>query len=374
LDTFEQLHQYALLYNLAANRLAHDRALEAEELDQLLYTKAPAVSRHLMWLVDDIGGASPRTQSPMLRQMSRWVLRTYSDLYLNPLTATAPWNDTWLSRHPDGWKVGGTVSTGMLAFLTNRYTWVSMRADPASQVEDLTVAVTAAQDSHSPCRVVLLAQDSDQIRDMIRISTPGVRKHILVTISPHAAPLFTLDDADFPASGVVRPLHAATMPVLMILIENTSAPGYDISHIHTTLEGERGIIVHPMPQSYGSTPPDITIPPPARQMQDRHHPLLRSSQTWCRAAHHYTPPPHACDQQEPVQGRISDRRSASDRLNPVLGLLGANPRALGPDIASHGGLSPTLLATIKQMSLLVLNTSVALYQRSEAYGKWRRKT
>jgi hypothetical protein len=327
-----------------------------------------------MWLVDDIAGARPRTQSPLLRQMSRWVLRTYSDLYLNPLTATAPWNDTWHSRHPDGWKVGGTVSTEPLTFLTNRYTWVSMRADLASKTKDVAMAITAAQDSRSPCRVVLLVHDSDQIRDMIRINTLGVRKHVLATIGPHASPSFTQDDADFPAAGVSRPLHAVAVPVLMIVIENTAAPGYDIAHIHTALEGERGITIHPLPHSYGSTPPDATTPRPATQMQDRHHPLLRSSQTWCRAAHHYIPPPHACDKKEPEQGRIFDRRSPSDRLNPVLGLLGANPRALGPDIASHGGMSPTSLATTKQMSLLVLSTSVALYQRSEAYGKWRRKT
>ena len=277
LDAFDQLHQYAMLYNLTVNRRAHECSLETKELDQLLYTKAPTVSSHLMWLVDDIGGAHPRTQSPLLRQMSRWVLRTYSDLYLNPLTATAPWNDTWHSRHPDGWKVGGTVSTEPLTFLTNRYTWVSMRADLASQTKDVAMAITAAQDSRSPCRVVLLVHDSDQIRDMIRINTLGVRKHVLATIGPHASPSFTQDDADFPAAGVSRPLHAVAVPVLMIVIENTAAPGYDIAHIHTALEGERGITIHPLPHSYGSTPPDTTTPRPARQMQDRHHPLLRSS-------------------------------------------------------------------------------------------------
>jgi hypothetical protein len=163
--------------------------------------------------------------------------------------------------------------------------------------------------------------------------------------------------------------------MLLVVIENTGAPAYDISHIHAALDGEQGIAIHPLPHRYSSNPPDTTVPCPARQMQDRHHPLLRSSQTWCRAAHHFIPPPHDCDQKEQEQGRIPDCRSAGDRLDPTLGLLGAIPMGLGPDIASHGGtISTTPPAALKQISSLVLHTSITLYQRSEAYKKWRRKT
>jgi hypothetical protein len=374
LDAFEQLHQYALLYNLTVNRKAHEGAHDSETLDRLVYTKSPAVIGHLRWLVDDIGKARPRTQSPLLRQICRWVLRTYSDLYLNPLTATAPWNDTWYSRHPDGWQVGGTVSTTPLAFLTNRYTWVSMRADPTSQIEDLAMATQAAHESKRPCRVALLVRDSIQNRDKIKVTTLGVRKHILATIGTQASPIFNLDDADFPRSVEVRPLHAALIPVLLVVIENTTAPGYDLCHIQAALEGEQGIEIHPPQHKYFLNPPDTTSPYQARQMQDRHHPLLRSSQTWCRAAHHYTPPPHACDQKDPEPGRTPNHRSAGDRLDPLLGLLGINPKGLGPSIASHSGVTPTPPDIIKRISLLVLTTSVSIYRRSEAYIRWRRKT
>jgi len=374
LDAFEQLHQYALMYNLTANSKAHEGALGAEALDQLVYTKSPAVSDHLVWLVADLGGRHPRTQSPPLRQLCRWVLRTYSDLYLNPLTATAPWNDTWYSRHPDGWKVGGTTAASPLCFLTNRYTWISMRSGASSQIEDLEMATQAAKESNQPCRVALLVHHSDQIKDMISTTTSGVRKHVLATIGADASTLFSLDDAEFPGQHEARPLYSSPTPVLLLVIENASAPGYDLCHIRAALEGERGVEIHPSEYKYVSCPPDTTTPCPAREIQDRHHPLLRSSQTWCRAAHHYTPPPHACDAKAPELGRIPDRRSAGDRLNPVLGLLGVNPKGLGPDIASHSGVNPTPLGIVKQLSSLVLNTSVTAYRRSEAYGRWRRKT
>jgi hypothetical protein len=374
LDIFEQLHQYALLYNLTANRKAHEAIMDTETIDQLLYTTLPAVSNHLMWLADDIGGAQARTQSPVLRQLCRWVLRTYSDLYLNPLTATAPWSDTWHSRHPDGWKVGGTVTATPLAFLMNRYTWVSMRTDPLFQEEDVQLATQAAQGSTLPCRVALLVQDSIQIQDMVRSATSKVRKHILCTINALTAPIFNFEDADFPGPAEPRALRASPVTMLLVVIENTFAPGYDIRHVRTALAGEQGMEVHPLPHMYASIPPDTISPCPARDMQDRHHPLLRSSQTWCRAAQYYAPPPHACDVKEPEQGRIPVRRSAGDKLHPVLGLLGVNPKGLGPDIACHSGVTPTPTKTTQQISSLVLNTSVTLYRRSEAYGRWRQKT
>ena len=61
LDTIDQLHQYALLYNLASNRLAHEGLMNPTALDQLAYTVSPPMSSHLLWLVNDIGCESPRT-------------------------------------------------------------------------------------------------------------------------------------------------------------------------------------------------------------------------------------------------------------------------------------------------------------------------
>ena len=284
LDTFEQLNQYALQYNLTVNQKAHEGVQDTATLDSLVYTESPKVSNHLKWLVDDIGKAQPRTQSPVLRQLCRWVLRTYSDLYLNPLTATAPWNDSWYSRHPDGWKVGGTINDTPRDFLANRYTWVSMRADPTSQVEDLEMAVQAAQGSSRPCRVALLVHDSNQTQDMIKSITPGVRKHILVSIGAQAAPMFNLDDDDFPRLAEARPLHATLVPILLVVMENYTAPGYDMDHVRAALEGEQGIDIHPLPHKYASQPPDTTQPCLARQLKDRHHPLLEQPNMVSRRA------------------------------------------------------------------------------------------
>jgi hypothetical protein len=209
---------------------------------------------------------------------------------------------------------------------------------------------------------------------MIQSVTPGVRKHILATIGAEAAPIFNFDDTDFPHPNEIRPLHALPVTVLLVVVENTKAPGYDLGHVRAALEGEQEIEIHAPLYKYASHPPDTTPPCPAREMQDRHHPLLRSSQTWCRAAHHYIPPPHVCDAKEPEPGRIRDRRSAGDRVNPALGLLGINPKGLGSTIASLTGVTPTPSGDIKQISSLVLTTSVTMYRRSEAYRRWRQKT
>ena len=236
------------------------------------------------------------------------------------------------------------------------------------------MATQAAKNSARPCRIALLVQDSTQIQDLVRSPTPGVRKHILSTISAFTASIFSLEDANFPRLTESRPLHASPVTVLLIVIENTTAPGYDLRHVHAALAGEQGVVIHPLPHRYASQPPDTMSPCPARDMQDRHHPLHRSSQTWCRAAQYYAPPPHACDSREPEEGRIPHRRSAGDRLHPLLGLLGVKPKGLKADIASHSGVIPTPPETIKQISSLVLNTSVTIYRRSEAFRRWRRKT
>ena len=374
LDTIDQLHQYALLYNLASNRLAHEGLMNPTALDQLAYTVSPPMSSHLLWLVNDIGGESPRTQSPPLRQLSRWVLRTYSDLYLNPLTATAPWNDTWHSRHPDGWKVGGTASENATAFLTNRYTWVSMRADPASQAEDVEMATQAAKASDRPCRVALLTYDSDRIRSLVSIKVQGVRKHILITISPQSSPAFHLDNDEFPRPTETRALRSPQAPLSLIVIENAGAPPYSLSHIQAALGDDPGMMVHAPPHELNPPPPDVTPPGLAKEMKDRHHPLLHSSQTWCRAAHHYTLPPPQRTVQQAEQRSAPIRKSASDSLHPILGLLGSTPKGLGPDIASHSEISPTPPDTLHQISVLVLKTSVNMYRRSETFSSWKRKT
>jgi hypothetical protein len=222
--------------------------------------------------------------------------------------------------------------------------------------------------------VALLVQESQFAQDVIKAVTPGVRKHILVTIDALSSPIFNFDDADFPSSGEVRPLHASAMTILLVVIENTKAPGYDLGHVQTALEDEPGIKIHTPPHKYTSHPPDMTTPCLASKMRDRHHPLLRSSQTWCRAEHHYIPPPHANDAKESEPGRIPDHRSAGDRVSPILGLLGINPKGLGPEIASLRGITQTPPGDIKQMSSLVLTTSVTMYRRSEAYRRWQQKT
>jgi hypothetical protein len=260
-----------------------------------------------------------------------------------------------------------------LAFLLNRYTWISMRADTASQTQDLESATQAARDSSRPCRVAMLVHDSDQAHNMIKTTTPRVRKHILATINAQASALFTLDDAEFPQKDEARPLHATPAPVILVVIENAAAPGYDLCHIQSALDGERGIEVHPPPHKYFCPPPDTSEPGLARQMQDRHHPLLQSSQTWCCAAHQYTLPSHAYEEKKVAHDRIPDPRSAGDRLDPILGLLGINPKGLKSQISSYGGVTPPP-DTLKRISLLVLNTSITIYRRSEAFQRWRQKT
>ena len=159
----------------------------------------------------------------------------------------------------------------------------------------------------------------------------------------------------------------------VVVVENAAAPPYSLSHVRAALGENSGMEVHAPPHTLNPLPPDVITPGLAREMKERHHPLLRSSQTWCQAAHWYTPPTlQHTNLAQAVPRNANVRKSAGDSLHPILGLLGATPKGLGPDIASHGEAYPTAPKTIQQISLLVLNTSVGIYRRSEAFANWKR--
>ena len=222
--------------------------------------------------------------------------------------------------------------------------------------------------------MALLVQDSNQTQDVTKSVTPGVHKHILATIGARATPIFNFDDAEFLRSIEIRPLHASPVTVLLVVVENTKAPGCDLCHIRAALEGEQGIEIHTPLHKYASHPPDTTTPCPARKCGTDTTRSLEAAKRGVALRTTISRPRMRATQKIPEPGRIPDRRSAGDRVDPVLGLLGINPKGLGPDFASLSGVTPTPPGNIKQISSLVLTTSVTIYRRSEAYRRWRQKT
>ena len=99
------------------------------------------------------------------------MLRTYSNLYYDILTAQAPWMDCWFGRHPGSALVGATEADLAAAFMRNRYTWVDMRHRLIDQHADLACASEAVSTSDHPARVALLLWDTEPTRQLMATRT-----------------------------------------------------------------------------------------------------------------------------------------------------------------------------------------------------------
>ena len=81
------------------------------------------------------------TTVPALRNVCRQVLRTYSDLDLNPLTARHPWDSSWYTNDQGCVALGGTYNEDPTTFLTDRYTFICP-TEPDIELHDLATAAT----------------------------------------------------------------------------------------------------------------------------------------------------------------------------------------------------------------------------------------
>jgi hypothetical protein len=144
------------------------------------------------------------------------VLRTYSDLHLNALTARHPWDTSWYTDDKGCEALGGTFHPAPEAFLTNRYTWVGL-THPAQQTTDFHCATAAIRSSSLPARTVHLMTDTATNRSIIQRIGHGIRTHILARSPPATVPSqssnTTLRDHD-----PTRPKHPAAL--ILVILEN----------------------------------------------------------------------------------------------------------------------------------------------------------
>ena len=250
--------------------------------------------------------------------------------------------------------------------MTDRYTWVSMRFALSDQVQDAHTALSAIRSSTGPARAVLLLRDCVTTRKLTDLTSPGLTVHLLAEFpSGSTTPLITLDNSARLTQGST--LRLSPWPFLLILIDNHTAPGFDLPHLNESLPAGSRAILHPPPNR---TPPwrweDNSL-----STGPRHHPLLSASQTWYRSDIAYNPPSDTKEDGPNDGSALPNHPVAS--LNPVLALLGLTPKGLQGHVAAWSEDWSTSSKKVKDISKIILNYSLLSFRKDEAFRKWRRK-
>ena len=368
LGTAGSLEQYTLLYAIEASIRPrgpegnHPGTTPPREIQE-------TIRAHLGHLAADLGRWDPRTQAPGLRAACRKILRTYSDLYLNPLTAVAPWDATWRSRHAEDWRLGGITTETAEEYLRDRYTWVSMRQGSSAQAEDLKAAADAMANSRRPGRVVLLTMDNPALREWLQAEGQDTCRYCIVTMDQTSDPILHLDDHKLPRDAKwQRALHRPTSKLALVVVETRTAPDFCGSQMRQALRGINGIRILQHPHTCDNMPPgtgdrELTN----KDLAYRPHPLLRESQTWYKPCSKLKP---WDEERQEIDGI---KLTTADRLPAPLALLGELPRGIQGVIAEHNGTRPNRDA-MKSISESVLNCTLSILKKDEAFRKWRSKT
>ncbi|MFZ9070967.1 MAG: reverse transcriptase domain-containing protein, partial [Burkholderiaceae bacterium] len=244
------IHTYALLHTLAHHRktkIDGPQSSPSSHPDNLGVNPG-AIRHHINHLMRQAHARHPQICSPPIREASRVVLRTYSDLHYNPLLAEAPWEDTWMGSNQECWRVGADMAPSKEHFLKNRYTWINFNANVASQLEDIHLAIEAITSSDGPARAAILTRHANRLSELMRNhnNTKRARLHILLTIQPNAkiTRAQTLDNYDDSA------LRSHDLPLCLLVIDNALAPDYDHTHMAEATKHYPGITAHEPPWTH----------------------------------------------------------------------------------------------------------------------------
>ena len=234
-------------------------------------TTAGSIARFLDRLVLHSATQADHTLTPTLRDVCRQILRTYSDLHFNPLTSRHPWDSSWQTKDNGCVALGGTYHDEPIAFLTDRYTFVSA-TEPADELQNLQLAANATKLATKPSRSVHLMTNTMAARARIHCLGKNTRIHILAHFPPNTlhtrSSRLTLNDHNLPMGT-----NATAM--ILVLLENATAPGFHPSHLADLLRpiGATTIQTTP-PWASLSFPLDIERP---NTTPEPPHPLLRSA-------------------------------------------------------------------------------------------------
>lgn len=323
--------------------------------------KEQTVRLHISFMIQDLSDQNARTRAPILRQASRIILRTYSDLYYNVLSAKSPWEDCWRARHPGDVLAGAVESKTEIDFMQNRYTWISMRNAKEDQQNDLAQATKAIQNSDKPARAVLLLNDDEDTRKILAFKTKGVHKYVLIEADCKTTPFLTSDNHAMLDPDSDMTLKPPSKPIMIAVIENNEAPTYNTNDLLNMLSGLEGIRVLPQ-QRHMLSSPDTEEWPVEEQLKPRHHPLLRQSQMWYKPQRYNVP----------NQNKTKRDNNLTEHPHRILMLLGALPPGYGKKLSDYLDYDVNKSA-LHAISKTVLDTSLHLFMKDEVYRKWKRK-
>ena len=328
-----------------------------------------SIARTLDRLVLHTVTQSGHTAVPKLRNICRQILRTYSDLHLNPLTAHHPWNSSWYTEDQGCVALGGTYHEDPTAFLSDRYTFICP-TEPDTELRDLAnMAAIAANTATGPTRSVHLMSNTVAARN--RVNAIRTDKHIHIHTLAHFPPgTLHTHNSKLELDDQHQPKTTNTNTMLLILLENDGAPGFYPSDLATLLEslGASPINANP-PWNYPSMPPDIERPghtpepPPS-------HPLLRPSTLFSRGDRNYTSLTH----NYLVKPEFTPKTRPADAIPITLCQMGITPPGLQKAITSATELRGSDYSTsATQIAKIIFDSSLALFLKDEGYHKWKRK-
>jgi hypothetical protein len=163
--------------------------------------------------------------------------------------------------------------------------------------------------------------------------------------------------------------------LILILIENEIAPGFELSHLSDPiLENNDGINFFPIPWSYRNIPDDLPFRSPHTD-SERLPPSTYPQMAWCRSDLPATIGPSAPG---PLMDSIksahpSDRPTKNDVVHAILACLGTTSTSIKSSYAfyapsTHFFHEAPLFTSIPK---LILYSTLDIYRKSEAMRKWK---
>ena len=245
-----------------------------------------------------------------------------------------------------------------------------MRWGTHAQLTDLRNAEKAILASTTPARVALLLDDTSEMRKAISRKEETIRKFYLATIDGKTSPILTKDDCNIPPDDELKKaFHAPNNTILLVIVENDTAPSFELEHLRQALSNFDNINFHRPPVYRTKTPPDVKSLDQKTVMNHRDHPLLRSSQVWYRTSQVVHLP-----EEEKIENKRPDipTPASSDKLRSALAMLGELPKGLRKHFASYNEKTYTR-KQMERISNLIVDKTTTLFKKDEEFHKWRKK-
>ena len=174
-----------------------------------------------------------------LRNAARAYLRTYSDLFVGPITDPALVSTRWWSGCVADGLVGAVVGP-MTAFMRDSYTWISLPPPHLHSATIRGVAEAISASSHR-CRAVLLLVDTILTREALSMMWIGwtgppsrrPRHHIMATFGPGTVALSDSLTETLPNSQTTY----NHLPLILVLAETPGMPDTDLEGLKDYLVG-----------------------------------------------------------------------------------------------------------------------------------------